>query len=455
MPFSISAGVGFIALFGVAVLNGIILISYFNQLREEGMTDLKEVVIQGGLARLRPVIMTASVASLGFLPMALSTTARAEVQKPLATVVIGGLITATLLTLLVLPVLYMLFNSPVSRKISPNAAILMLFLTVPALVQAQDQPEPAQLSLEQAVEMALNNHPEVQNARLEVIKRVNFLPGDFVRKGALLAILSHQDYISLQRDYLESNSALTYATQEYKRQKTLAECNAGAMKKMQESQKEFQRLKAQTMGLAARLHYIGIKPEKIEEKGIQSSIAIFAPADAYITEVKAKPGKYFGEQDELYELIDKSHHHLDLNVFEKDIAKFQKGQKVYFSLNNDSHRMYEGEVMLVNQKLEEAHSAFSVHVDLSQPEDIFRPGMYAQAQIFMDSDSVAAVPEAAIIQQDQNNYVFVKTGNKFIRREVDTGASVNDMVEITNSEVLQDLPVVVRGAYFLEGERSE
>ncbi len=138
MPFSISAGVGFIALFGVAVLNGIVLISYFNQLRKEGMTDLKEVVIQGGLARLRPVIMTASVASLGFLPMALSTTARAEVQKPLATVVIGGLITATLLTLLVLPVLYMLFNSPVSGKISPNAAILILFLTVPALVQAQN-----------------------------------------------------------------------------------------------------------------------------------------------------------------------------------------------------------------------------------------------------------------------------------------------------------------------------
>ena len=170
MPFSISAGVGFIALFGVAVLNGIVLISYFNQLREEGMTDLKEVVIQGGLARLRPVIMTASVASLGFLPMALSTTAGAEVQKPLATVVIGGLITATLLTLLVLPVLYMLFNSPISGKISPNAAMLILFLTVPALVQGQDQPEPVPLSLDKAVEMALENHPEVQNARLEVIK---------------------------------------------------------------------------------------------------------------------------------------------------------------------------------------------------------------------------------------------------------------------------------------------
>ena len=106
MPFSISAGVGFIALFGVAVLNGIVLISYFNQLKEEGMTDVIQRIKEGTKVRLRPVIMTASVASLGFLPMALSISAGAEVQKPLATVVIGGLITATLLTLIILPILY-------------------------------------------------------------------------------------------------------------------------------------------------------------------------------------------------------------------------------------------------------------------------------------------------------------------------------------------------------------
>lgn len=106
MPFSISAGVGFIALFGVAVLNGIVLIAEFNRLRREGLTDLDEIVRRGTSTRLRPVIMTATVASLGFLPMALSHGSGAEVQKPLATVVIGGLISATALTLLVLPVLY-------------------------------------------------------------------------------------------------------------------------------------------------------------------------------------------------------------------------------------------------------------------------------------------------------------------------------------------------------------
>lgn len=116
MPFSISAGVGFIALFGVAVLNGIVLIGYFNQLKKEGVADVLQRIREGTKVRLRPVIMTGSVASLGFLPMALSTGAGAEVQKPLATVVIGGLITATLLTLIVLPVLYFIFEEKLKGR---------------------------------------------------------------------------------------------------------------------------------------------------------------------------------------------------------------------------------------------------------------------------------------------------------------------------------------------------
>jgi cobalt-zinc-cadmium resistance protein CzcA len=110
MPFSISAGVGFIALFGVAVLNGIVLVAEFNRLAREGLTDAREIVRKGTTVRLRPVIMTALVASLGFLPMALSQSSGAEVQRPLATVVIGGLISATLLTLIVLPVLFTYFS---------------------------------------------------------------------------------------------------------------------------------------------------------------------------------------------------------------------------------------------------------------------------------------------------------------------------------------------------------
>lgn len=167
MPFSISAGVGFIALFGVAVLNGIVLIAEFNRLKTEGMTDIKEIILKGTSVRLRPVIMTALVASLGFLPMALSHGSGAEVQKPLATVVIGGLLTATLLTLLVLPVLYWFFERIGKSKpnIPTNAAAIILLLLVPALSNAQTTNG---ISLQQAIDGALKNNASVKAGNFEI-----------------------------------------------------------------------------------------------------------------------------------------------------------------------------------------------------------------------------------------------------------------------------------------------
>jgi len=169
MPFSISAGVGFIALFGVAVLNGIVLIGYFNQLKREGVADIYERVLQGTTARLRPVLMTAAVAALGFLPMALSTSAGAEVQKPLATVVIGGLFTSTLLTLVVLPVLYFIFTSGEEKKpktaLPVGAALLLLLLALPLAGSAQETKQV--LNLPQALEYAKAHNPNLQAAALE------------------------------------------------------------------------------------------------------------------------------------------------------------------------------------------------------------------------------------------------------------------------------------------------
>ncbi|MBL0910896.1 MAG: CusA/CzcA family heavy metal efflux RND transporter [Bacteroidia bacterium] len=164
MPFSISAGVGFIALFGVAVLNGIVLIGYFNQLKSAGMDDVIARIKEGTLVRLRPVLMTAGVASLGFLPMALSHSAGAEVQKPLATVVIGGLISATLLTLVVLPVLYYYSEKGFGKRLKTAAVSMLLLFSVPAL-SAQ---EPPVYSLEDAIETGRRNNLQIQAADLRV-----------------------------------------------------------------------------------------------------------------------------------------------------------------------------------------------------------------------------------------------------------------------------------------------
>ena len=190
MPFSISAGIGFIALFGVSVLNGIVLIGEFNRLRhEEKLTDLDEIIRQGANTRLRPVIMTALVASLGFLPMALSGTAGAEVQKPLATVVIGGLITATLLTLLVIPILYAMFEkksvardaedakkaeSNKDKKSVSAVATVIIALVVSGLLVNKAQAQGATmatLTLDQALQQAGQRNSQLQLAGLGVAQQ--------------------------------------------------------------------------------------------------------------------------------------------------------------------------------------------------------------------------------------------------------------------------------------------
>ncbi|MFH0867613.1 MAG: CusA/CzcA family heavy metal efflux RND transporter [Bacteroidota bacterium] len=176
MNFSISAGVGFIALFGVAVLNGIVLIAEFNRLeKEEGIEDIYERVRKGIKSRLRPVIMTAAVASMGFLPMALSSSAGAEVQKPLATVVIGGLISATILTLIVLPVLYVLFSGRKKTKITPAAKTILLavfffgFSGLGLFSKTQAQNNPLKIyTLDQAIQQAIDNNGYIESAALQL-----------------------------------------------------------------------------------------------------------------------------------------------------------------------------------------------------------------------------------------------------------------------------------------------
>ena len=164
MPFSISAGVGFIALFGVAVLNGIVLIAEFNRLKQEGMNDLERIVLMGTKVRLRPVLMTAFVASLGFLPMALSNGAGAEVQRPLATVVIGGLMIATFLTLFVLPILYILFEKK-NNVTNKKTIVTMTILLVSLFVNQANAQTP--IDFKSAMDTAIKNNVLVKNEKLK------------------------------------------------------------------------------------------------------------------------------------------------------------------------------------------------------------------------------------------------------------------------------------------------
>ncbi len=182
LPFSISAGVGFIALFGIAVLNGIVLIEHFKELKEEGISDIHERIILGTKNRLRPVLLTAGAAALGFLPMAVSTNAGAEVQRPLATVVVGGLITATLLTMIVLPVLYSLLDNVKIKipKVNGKSLPLLLLFLVPFFTYGQNlESKNNHLTLDKAISIAIENNAGLKAEALSVKQVASITSLDF------------------------------------------------------------------------------------------------------------------------------------------------------------------------------------------------------------------------------------------------------------------------------------
>jgi cobalt-zinc-cadmium resistance protein CzcA len=201
MPFSISAGVGFIALFGIAVLNGIVLIEHFKELWRSGSRDKFQIVVQGTSDRLRAVLLTASSTALGFLPMAISTSAGAEVQRPLATVVIGGLITATLLTLIVVPILYSLFGFKFGANDGNNggdgapvpggprgSTLAGIFILMACWVPHQPLGAQTTLSLGEAQKIALENNPDLAPLQKTIRQREALIDGgfDFARTEFLL-----------------------------------------------------------------------------------------------------------------------------------------------------------------------------------------------------------------------------------------------------------------------------
>ncbi|MFK7933732.1 MAG: CusA/CzcA family heavy metal efflux RND transporter [Saprospiraceae bacterium] len=220
LPFSISAGVGFIALFGIAVLNGIVLIEHFKEMKKHGFTDLNERIITGTRQRLRPVLLTATAAALGFLPMALSTSAGAEVQRPLATVVIGGLFTATLLTLVVLPILYAL--SERRSKIPPAPTLPTIILLVVTLFATTAPAQETGLTLTAAQKMALKNSSlldlnrlAIQQSQSAVGKAYNidktafyysFDRNNIAENGQALHVLGAQQNFQLPRVYRQQKA---------------------------------------------------------------------------------------------------------------------------------------------------------------------------------------------------------------------------------------------------------
>jgi cobalt-zinc-cadmium resistance protein CzcA len=219
LPFSISAGVGFIALFGVAVLNGIVLISEFNRLKSEGWDDRRRIALMGTKIRLRSIMMTALAPSLGFIPMAFSMGAGAEVQRPLATVVIGGIISATLLTLFVLPVLFVYFDKS-GIKPPKKALSILLVCAMMWSCKVSAQTQTPTIGMNEAVQIAWEKNPELRSAQLNV-QYYDKLKGSWFELEKTNVGMELGQFNSLKIDHKFSVSQTFSLPKVYKNQRSL------------------------------------------------------------------------------------------------------------------------------------------------------------------------------------------------------------------------------------------
>lgn len=271
------------------------------------------------------------------------------------------------------------------------------------------------------------------------------LPGMYVKKGQRLAKLTNPEYVTLQQEYLETASALQFAEQDYLRQRTLEEQNATALKKLQQSESTYNTLKGRLAGLKARLEMIGVDIAALDRGTIQPAISIKAPISGYIANANFAQGAYVDAREVIFEIVDTEHLHVELNVFEQDIAKVAKGQSMRIrAIGSDA--TYPGSVLLISPKRNAEQRTFAVHGHIDSPAEELRTGMFVEARILVDADTVPALPEEAIVYQDARPYVLVGHGGRFELRTVQTGGKLDGWIEIRDPGTLMQESIVTEGA---------
>lgn len=314
-----------------------------------------------------------------------------------------------------------------------------------------------------------SNRASIHAPQAGFIQKARYLEGDYVKKGAVLVALQHPDFIQLQQTYQEVSSRLIYLTQEFNRQQTLAAANVSAKKKLQETEAEFNALSATKNGLAQQLSYLGLSPKKAEEGEIQTSIVIRAPFSGYITRLNIHLGQYVSSDIPLYEMVDNQHLHLELNVFEKDLFKVKKEQRITFRLPAQGPESYEAEVHLVGKEFDQENRTVRIHGHLLGNHPEFVRGLYAEAKIWLDARTVPTLPETAIVSEEGQAYIFAEVQENESHEEseahdekqfrkvlVRTGITENGFTEVYPVEPLgSNDDIVLSGAYYLMAEMNK
>lgn len=283
------------------------------------------------------------------------------------------------------------------------------------------------------------------------LKSTKLLPGMHVKKGEIIASMEDQQYIQLQQDYLMAKAKLSYAENEFNRQKELNQSKASSDKVFQQTEMDYKTQKITLSALAEKLKLININPESLNEGSLSRSVNIYSTIDGFVSKVNVNIGKYVNPSDILFELINPSDIHLNLNVFEKDLDKLFIGQKLVAFNNNETDKKYPCEIILISQDLSQVRSA-DVHCHFEDYDKTLLPGMYMNAEVEIKSKNVLSINDDAIVSHEGIDYVFVEKGNRqFEIVVVKKGGTENNFSEINaeDGRDLSNLRIVTKGAYSL------
>lgn len=240
-----------------------------------------------------------------------------------------------------------------------------------------------------------------------IVKSTPLLQGSSVRKGQVIAVLENQDYVQLQQDYLESKSQLSLTEAEYQRQQTLASQNVNSQKTLQQAKSQYQIAQARESALRQRLKLINIQASSLTASGIRSWINIYSPATGYVTKVNVNAGKFVNPNDVMFEIVDGSDLHVELNVFEKDAELVKPGQRVRFTLAGETTERY-ARIQLAGREIR-PDKTITVHA-IADGGNSFIPNTYLKAFIETGETRALTLPQSAITDFQGKKYIFVATG---------------------------------------------
>jgi cobalt-zinc-cadmium efflux system membrane fusion protein len=287
------------------------------------------------------------------------------------------------------------------------------------------------------------------------VRELKYLPGSYVQKGTLLASIEHPEIIRMQREFLETQSQLAYLESDVARKDTLAREKAASRRDLEKAQADLQLQQARYKGLKAELKLIGIDVQQLESSGtIQQRMALYAPVSGHITKVHGHIGMLVTPDAPVYEMVDASHSHVELEVYAKDLPYLKEDQLVLCQVPGEA-TIYRAEVHLLGKMIDPETRTLRVHGHFEKEPTPLLPGTFVQAKIQLGGKTVSAVPETAVVQEGAEQFVFLFDGEHFSREKIDTGLKQDGLVELVGWTYPAEQQIVTKGAYYLNGMEGE